>query len=182
MVCSETNQDAGIAWCYVFRWISWFCLQHPDSCIHVCLHHAEYTLPVCNQHYRTGLSPRVIAWGAIWSMFWSPLFCIHSTFNSGHNICVMLRLCLYSLFKLYKMLCFSRKYCWYCLDLPWYRKCLAASLAYILQTSLANRKQLINGCQVIGSSLYTSHYCQWTISSCWICMGNCACTCHSIYM
>ena len=54
----------------------------------------------------------------------------------------------------------------------------AAVLACTFSRFLINRKYLVNGCQVIGLSLYTSHFCQW--GSCWNCMDNCTCTCHAI--
>ncbi|GFX75066.1 hypothetical protein TNCV_1846381 [Trichonephila clavipes] len=41
---------------------------------------------------------------------------------------------------------------------PCYGKCLAVTLVCTFTRSLANRKHLVNGCRVTGSSLYTSHY------------------------
>ena len=42
--------------------------------------------------------------------------------------------------------------------------------------SLTNKKHLVNNCRVTGSSSHASHYCQWTVVSCWSCIGICTCT------
>ena len=56
------------------------------------------------------------------------------------------------------------------------KKVFDCVLSCTFSRSLTDRK-----CVVTVTSLYASHYCRWTVSSCWSCINSCICTCHPIY-